>query len=79
MLRFDVNLCESQKEQNTKEKKTINHKQASKPKLPSTPPGRLIGSPPSRRHVMVGAGEPVATHLSVTLLPSVTTISVLVG
>lgn len=46
---------------------------------PSVPPGNLIGSPSSRRNVIDGAGEPVAEHLSVTLLPSLTTISVLVG
>lgn len=45
--------------------------------LPSMPPGNLIGSPSSRRNVMDGGGEPVAEHLNVTLLPSLTTISVL--
>lgn len=38
-----------------------------------------MGSPPSRRHVMLGAGEPEAAHLKVTELPSRTTMSVLVG
>lgn len=46
---------------------------------PSLPPGNLIGSPSSRRNVIVGGGEPVAEHFRVTLLPSLTTISVLVG
>lgn len=45
--------------------------------LPSMPPGNLIGSPSSRRNVMDGGGDPVAEHLNVTLLPSLTTISVL--
>jgi hypothetical protein len=39
----------------------------------------MIFSPLSRRHVMVGAGDPVAAHLNVTLLFSRTIISVLVG
>lgn len=43
--------------------------------LPSMPPGNLIGSPSSRRNVMVGVGEPVAEHCNVTLLPSLTTMS----
>lgn len=46
---------------------------------PSLPPCNIIFSPPSRLHVMFGVGEPVAAHFSVTLLPSRTTISVLVG
>lgn len=45
--------------------------------LPSMPPGNLIGSPSSRRNVIVGGGEPVAEHLNVTLLPSFTTMSLL--
>lgn len=47
--------------------------------LPSVPFGTGIGSPPSRRQVMVGVGEPVAAHFNVTFEPSRTTISVLVG
>lgn len=47
--------------------------------LPSWPSIKLIASPFSRRQVIVGVGEPVAAHLSVTLFASVTTISVLVG
>lgn len=39
----------------------------------------LIVPPVSRRHVTVGSGVPVAAHRSVTLLPSRTTMSVLVG
>lgn len=46
---------------------------------PSMPLWSAIFSLPSRRHVMFGWGEPVAAHLSVTLLPSLTTMSVLVG
>lgn len=47
--------------------------------LPSLPSIKLIASPFSRRHVIVGVGEPVAAHFNVTLFASVTTISVLVG
>lgn len=47
--------------------------------LPSRCPVMAIGSPPSRLQIMFGCGEPRAAHLSVTLLPSLTTISVLVG
>lgn len=47
--------------------------------VPSVPPGNLIRSPSSRRNVMVGGGEPVAEHFKVVLLPSLTTISLLVG
>lgn len=47
--------------------------------LPSSPLASSMGTPLSRRHVIVGSGEPVAAHLSVTLLPSRTTMSVLVG
>lgn len=47
--------------------------------LPSMLPGSLIVSPSSRRNVIVGGGEPVAEHFNVTLLPSFTTMSVLVG
>lgn len=47
--------------------------------LPSSPLANSMGTPLSRRHVIVGSGEPVAAHLSVTLLPSRTTMSVLVG
>jgi hypothetical protein len=39
----------------------------------------MILSPLSFLHVMFGAGDPVAAHLSVTLLPSRAIISVLVG
>lgn len=46
---------------------------------PSLPPSSIILSPLSLRQVMLGAGEPVAAHFSVTLLPSRTTMSVLVG
>lgn len=46
---------------------------------PSVSLDSIILSPPSRLHVMVGAGEPVAAHLNVTLLPSRTIMSVLVG
>ena len=46
--------------------------------IPSWVP-RVINSPDSRLQVMLGAGEPVAAHRKVTLLPSLTTISVLVG
>lgn len=46
---------------------------------PSLPPWSIIFSPPSLRQVMLGAGDPVAAHFKVTLLPSRTTMSVLVG
>lgn len=39
----------------------------------------VIIPPASRRQVTVGSGVPVAAHRIVTLLPSLTTISVLVG
>lgn len=47
--------------------------------LPSAPLGNGISSPPSRRQVIVGVGEPVAAHFRVTFEPSRMTISVLVG
>lgn len=46
---------------------------------PSLPPCSIIFSPLSLFQVMFGVGEPVAAHFRVTLLPSLTTISVLVG
>lgn len=48
-------------------------------KLLSLLEDNAIGSPFSLRHVIVGVGEPLAAHLKVTLLLSLTTISVLVG
>lgn len=47
--------------------------------LPSVSLESIIFSPPSRLQVITGAGLPVAAHLNVTLLPSLTIISVLVG
>lgn len=47
--------------------------------LPSRCPVMAIDSPFSRLQVIFGCGEPRAAHFSVTLLPSLTTISVLVG
>lgn len=47
--------------------------------LPSAPVGNGISSPPSRRQVIVGVGEPVAAHFRVTFEPSRMTMSVLVG
>lgn len=41
--------------------------------LPSTPFGKAIGSPFSRRHKICGGGAPVATHRIVTFDPSLTT------
>lgn len=46
---------------------------------PSVPFPSGIILPFSRFHVIFGAGEPDAAHLSETLLPSGTTLSVLVG
>ena len=45
---------------------------------PSLPFPRTIVCPSSLLQVILGVGEPVAAHLKVTLLPSRTTISVLV-
>lgn len=46
---------------------------------PSVSFGSIILSPCSRFHVIMGAGDPVAAHFNVTLLPSRTIMSVLVG
>ena len=46
--------------------------------VPSLWPNTAIGSPDSRLHVIVGVGDPLAAHFNVTLLPSLTTISLLV-
>lgn len=48
-------------------------------KEPSSPDGSWMGSPPSLRHTICGEGAPVAAHLKVTLEPSRTAMSVLVG
>lgn len=47
--------------------------------LPSWLFPRIINSPSSLLQVMFGVGDPVASQRSETLLPSLTTISVLVG
>lgn len=47
--------------------------------LPSRPFPKEIGSPSSLLHVTVGFGDPLAAHLRLTLEPSLTTISALVG
>lgn len=45
----------------------------------SCPLPKVINSPLSLLHEMVGGGEPVAAHWSETFKPSRTTISALVG
>lgn len=46
---------------------------------PSWPFPSGISSPPSRLQLILGVGFPAAAHLRVTLLPSLTTMSALVG
>lgn len=48
-------------------------------RIPSCQLERMMVPPASRRHVTVGSGLPVAAQRKVTLLPSLTIISVLVG